>query len=132
MSIVPSQPTSQPTSERLSSIRLLRALCLLLLGGLVALCLGWELWWAPVHPGGSWLALKALPVCLPVAGMLKNRLYTYRWLSLLVWLYFTEGAVRSYSDPTTLSSQLALAECALSLALFTACTVYIRRRLRPL
>ena len=31
-------------------------------------------------------------------GLLRNRMYTYRWLSLLVWLYFTEGVVRAASD----------------------------------
>jgi hypothetical protein len=25
-------------------------------------------------------------------------MYTYRWVSLLVWLYFTEGVVRAWSD----------------------------------
>ena len=31
--------------------------------GLIIISLGWELWWAPLRPGGSWLALKALPLC---------------------------------------------------------------------
>jgi hypothetical protein len=42
-------------------------------------------------------------------------LYTYRWLSLLVWLYFTEGVVRATSE-TGLSQALAAAEMALCLA----------------
>ena len=66
--------------------------------GLIVLGLAWELWLAPLRPGGSWLALKVLPLCLPLAGLLKNRMYTYRWLSLLVWLYFTEGVVRATSE----------------------------------
>lgn len=111
------------------AVRLLRWVNVLILLALVLLCLVWELWWAPIHPGGSWLALKVLPLCIPLAGLLKNRLYTYRWLALLVWLYFAEGAVRSTSDPNTLSSLLALAELALSLLLFVTCTLYIRLRL---
>jgi len=51
-----------------------------------------------VRPGGSWIALKALPLCIPLAGLLKNRMYTYRWLSLLIWLYFTGGVVRGRGD----------------------------------
>jgi uncharacterized membrane protein len=39
-----------------------------------------------------------LPLLLPLPGLLKNRMYTYRWLSLLVWLYFAEGVVRATSD----------------------------------
>ena len=66
--------------------------------GLILLGLAWELWLAPLRPGGSWLALKVLPLCLPLAGLLKNRMYTYRWVSLLVWLYFIEGVVRAVGD----------------------------------
>jgi len=96
---------------------------------LIALCLAWELFLAPLRPGGSWLALKALPLCIPLAGFLKNRMYTYRWVSLLVWLYFTEGVVRAWSDRAP-GNGLALLEILLSLVLFTACTVHIRMRLR--
>ncbi len=96
---------------------------------LIALCLAWELFLAPLRPGGSWLALKALPLCIPLAGFLKNRMYTYRWVSLLVWIYFTEGVVRAWSDRPP-GNWLALAEVALCLVLFIACTLHIRLRLR--
>lgn len=97
--------------------------------GLIALGLAWELWLAPLRPGGSWLALKVLPLCLPLAGLLRMRLYTYRWTSLLVWLYFAEGAVRATSESGT-GAVLALAEAALSLVLFAACVLHVRQRLR--
>jgi uncharacterized membrane protein len=42
--------------------------------GLIVLALAWELWLAPLRPGGSWLALKALPLCIPLAGLLKHRM----------------------------------------------------------
>ena len=41
---------------------------------LIVLCLAWELVLAPVRPGGTWLAIKALPLCIPLAGILKNRM----------------------------------------------------------
>ena len=94
---------------------------------LIALCLAWELALAPVRPGGSWLAIKALPLCLPLAGILKNRMYTYRWVSLVIWLYFTEGVVRGWSDAPP-SQWLAWVEIALCLLLFTACTLHVRLR----
>ncbi len=97
--------------------------------GLIALSLAWELWLAPLRPGGSWLVLKALPLCIPLAGLLKNRMYTYRWVSLMVWLYFTEGVVRAWSDRAP-GNWLALLEVVLCLVLFTACTMHIRLRLR--
>ncbi|MFN4120565.1 DUF2069 domain-containing protein [Acidovorax sp.] len=97
--------------------------------GLIVLCLAWELVLAPLRPGGTWLAVKALPLCIPLAGILKNRMYTYRWVSLVIWLYFTEGVVRGWSDAPP-SQWLAWAEIALCLVLFTACTLHVRLRQR--
>ena len=95
---------------------------------LIALGLAWELWLAPVRPGGSLLALKVLPLCLPLAGILKNRMYTYRWMSLLVWLYFIEGATRAWSDKAP-GNYLAMLEVFLCLLLFAACAFHVRLRL---
>ena len=96
---------------------------------LIVLCVAWELWLAPVRPGGSLLALKALPLVLPLPGLLKRRMYTYLWLSLMIWLYCTEGLVRATSD-TAPSSYYAWAEVVLCILLFTACTLHIRLRLK--
>jgi uncharacterized membrane protein len=95
--------------------------------GLIALGLAWELWLAPT--GSGMLALKVLPLTIPLAGLLKRRLYTYRWVSLVIWLYFIEGVVRASGDGG-LSALLALAEIALCLVLFTACTVHVHWRVR--
>jgi uncharacterized membrane protein len=97
--------------------------------GLIVLGLAWELVLAPIRPGGSLLAIKVLPLCIPLAGLLKNRMYTYRWVSLMVWLYFTEGAVRAYSDKAP-SNYLAMIEVALCLTLFVACALHVRLRLK--
>ena len=97
--------------------------------GLIVLSVAWELWLAPLRPGGSWLVLKALPLCIPLAGLLKHRMYTYRWVSLVVWLYFTEGVVRAWSDKPP-SNWLALGEVALCLLLFIACALHVRLRQR--
>jgi len=110
-------------------VALTRILAVSSLLGLIALGLTWELLLAPLRPGGSWLALKVLPLCVPLAGLLKNRMYTYRWVSLLVWLYFTEGVVRAYSDKAP-SNMLAMVEVVLCLTLFAACALHVRLRLR--
>lgn len=97
-------------------------------GSLIALtmlCLVWELWLAPLRPGGSWLVLKALPLLLPLAGTLRGRAYTYRWAMLLVLLYFAEGSVRAWSE-RGVSSCLALAEAALALVFFGAAIAFVR------
>lgn len=95
--------------------------------GLIVLGLGWELRWAPT--GSGMLALKVLPLTLPLAGLLKRRLYTYRWVSLMVWLYFTEGVVRASGDGG-LSARLAMIEIVLCLLLFAACALHVRWRFR--
>ena len=120
---------SSPPTPATSSVALTRILAVGSLLGLIALGLAWELLLAPLRPGGSWLALKVLPLCVPLAGLLKNRMYTYRWVSLLVWLYFTEGAVRAYSDPAP-GNYLAMVEVFLCLTLFTACALHVRLRLK--
>lgn len=107
-----------------------RQLAVACLVALIALCLAWELWLAPLRPGGSWLVLKVLPLTVPLAGLLRNRMYTYRWLSLLVWLFAAEGAVRMSSDPNPLSALLAGVELLLCVGLFVACSWHIRTRLR--
>lgn len=106
-----------------------RALAVGSLVGLIVLGIAWELWLAPLRPGGSWLVLKVLPLFLPLAGLLKRRMYTYRWVSLLVWVYFTEGVVRATSD-RGFSAVLAGVEVLLCLMLFTACALHVRWRLR--
>ena len=115
-----------PTPALPAPIRWTRALAVASLLGLIVLGLLWELWLAPT--GRGTLALKVLPLALPLPGLLKNRLYTYRWVSLMVWLYFIEGVVRAAGDGG-LSARLAMLEVLLCLSLFAACTVHVRWRL---
>ena len=92
---------------------------------LIFLCLAWELWLAPLRPGGSGLVLKTLPLLLPLMGILKGRRYTYQWAPMLVLAYFTEGVVRAWSD-RGLSAQLAVAEIVLSVVFFFAAIYYAK------
>jgi uncharacterized membrane protein len=103
------------------------AVCSLL--GLILLGLAWELWLAPLRAGGSWWAIKVLPLCIPLAGLLKNRMYTYRWVSMLVWLYFTEGVVRAWGDAWP-SNALAGGQTLLCIVLFVACALHVRIRFK--
>jgi uncharacterized membrane protein len=92
---------------------------------LIALCLAWEMWLAPLRPGGSWLALKALPLIFPLRGIVTGRRYTYKWTSLLVLIYICEGAVRSSSD-TGISRWYAVVELLLATALFLSVIATVR------
>ena len=104
-----------------------RSLALACVLSLIVLGLAWELWLAPT--GSGTLAIKVLPLVFPLPGLWRHRMYTYRWLSLLVWLYFTEGVVRATSERGT-SALLASIEVVLCLLLFAACAVHVRWRLR--
>jgi uncharacterized membrane protein len=92
---------------------------------LIFLCIAWELWLAPVRAGGSALALKALPLLVPLFGVLRGKRYTYQWSSMLIFAYFTEGVVRAWSECGS-GRVMAVAEIALSLSFFTAAVWYAR------
>ena len=102
-----------------------QAAATLALLALILLCLAWELWLAPLRPGGSWLALKALPLALPLGGIISGRRYTYQWASMLILAYVAEGATRAWSDGGA-SQKLAMLEIVLSLTFFGAAVAYAR------
>ncbi len=106
-------------------MKILQAISIVSLIALIFLCLAWELWLAPLRPGGSFLVLKTLPLLLPLMGILKGRRYTYQWAPMLVLAYFTEGVVRAWSD-TGLSAWLAGGEVILSVVFFFAAIYYAR------
>jgi len=92
---------------------------------LIALCLAWELWLAPMRPGGSWLALKALPLLIPLFGILHGRRYTHQWSTLFIQIYLLEGMVRATSD-SGMMQLLAVIEVVLALVFFVATLTYSR------
>ena len=104
-------------------IRTLRYTAASALAALIALCLAWELWLAPLRPGGSLVALKAAPLALALPGVLAGRRYTFQWSSMLILAYFAEGVTRAWSEQG-LSGVLSLAEAFLSLAFFVAAVSY--------
>jgi len=115
-------PTAPP-----AAVRQARAVALAGLLGLIALGLAWELGLAPT--GSGTLALKVLPLALCVLGVWRHRMYTYRWLSLLIWLYVMEGVVRAVTE-RGIGQRLAALEIFLGVLLFGACAAYVRLRLR--
>jgi uncharacterized membrane protein len=92
---------------------------------LFLLGLAWELWLAPLRPGGSLIALKALPLLLPLRGILEGRRYTYQWSSMLILAYFAEGVTRAWSERGA-AQALAVAEIALSVLFFASAVAFAR------
>jgi len=97
---------------------------------LIFLCLSWELWLSPIKPGGSWLAIKAVLLLAPLFGILHGKRYTYKWVSLFIMFYLTEGLVRATSDHG-LSQQLAVVETLLATVLFVLAILYVRATRPP-
>ncbi len=92
---------------------------------LILLCLAWETLLAPLKPGGSLLMLKAVPLLIPLFGILRGRRYTYQWASMFILLYFTEGVVRAWAD-SGISVTLALIEILLCLIFFCCAIFYAK------
>lgn len=107
----------------IAALRLTASISLI---ALILLCLMWEGWLAPLRPGGSLLILKAVPLLLPLFGILRGRRYTYQWASMFILLYFTEGTVRAYAD-TGPSSALAFIEIALAIVFFFSAVFFARK-----
>lgn len=95
---------------------------------LIILSLAWESILAPLKPEGSKLILKAVPLLLPLFGILNGRRYTYQWASMFILIYFSEGAVRAWADQG-LSAKLALAEVLLT-TIFFYCTIFYAKLTR--
>lgn len=93
---------------------------------LIILGLAWELRIAPLRPGGSLLALKVMPLLLPLRGVLRGNLYTMQWAAMLILIYFMEGVVRAWSDPQQLSAWLAGIEILLSFTFYVCAIMYLR------
>jgi uncharacterized membrane protein len=116
----PALPGSSVTTELLAGRALFAAIAAL--AGLLVL---WELWLAPIRPGGSWLALKALPVAAALPGLARRNVRTAQWLSLLLPLYAAEGVVRAWSEPGRVRA-FASAEIVLALIAFVMAIALVR------
>ena len=102
--------------------------CIISLLALIALNLAWEAWLAP--SSRVVLALKTVPLLLPLFGILRGKRYTYQWSSMLILLYFTEGVVRAYAEQGLVSG-LAMAEVALAVIYYLCAIFYARLTRKP-
>lgn len=91
---------------------------------LFVLLVAWEWFVAPIRPGGSWLVLKALPLLLPLRGLLRRNKDAMQWALLIVLLYLVEGTLRVF-EPAPYGV-LAWLELALVSVFFVAALVYLR------
>lgn len=96
-----------------------------LLAALALVELSWELWLAPLRPGGSWLALKALPLLALWPAVAQERTRAWQWTLLLLPWYFAEGVVRGFSESGR-HALCAATAAALALATVVSGLAYVR------
>ena len=102
-----------------------RLLCIASLVLLIAVCVAWEWFLAPLRSGGSWTVLKALPLLAILPSIVKGRRYTYQYSSMLILFYFAEGVMRLF-DADALSRVCAALEVVFSIVFFIACLMFCR------
>ena len=115
--LIPPRPNLNVALQRIAMVSLF---------ALFLLCLLWEIWLAPLRPGGTLLFLKALPLAFAFRGVSKGSLYTIQWASMLVLVYLMEGVVRAMSDPPGPSILMAWLEIIFSSVFFFAALFYVR------
>ncbi|RPH46173.1 MAG: DUF2069 domain-containing protein [Burkholderiales bacterium] len=81
---------------------------------LILLSVAWELWLAPLKPGGSLMVLKALPLLAVLPSLMRGRMRAFQWWSMLILVYLCEGIVRGMSDPDATSRMLGWVETAIA------------------
>jgi uncharacterized membrane protein len=96
---------------------------------LIVFGLAWELVLDPLRPGGSWLAIKVVPLLFAVRGLWVAKMYTFKWMSLLVWLYVGEALVRIVGL-TAIERLLAWNSLALSAGLSIVILLGARAQIR--
>ena len=100
------------------------------LAALILLEVLWELLLAPVRPGGSWLALKALPLAVLWLGLSRGVRRAGQWLSLLLPLYAAEALVRALTEGGR-SRVVAITVLIVALAAWGALLAALKTPRRP-
>lgn len=102
---------------------------------LIMLTLAWEGWLAPVPqaPPGLWLMLKALPLLLPLFGLLAGRPRAFAWAVLLILFYLIEALVlvvarRDFGLDWRSPLPYAWLELLLTFTFFLAAIFFLRAR----
>jgi uncharacterized membrane protein len=98
--------------------------------GLTLLALLWETALAPLRSGGTWLALKAVPLAALVPGTLRGNRRARQIAALLLPWYVAEGLVRAVTEQGRHAVVAALAALVAALT-FAALLVWLRAEGSP-
>lgn len=98
--------------------------------GLLFNSLAWPLWYSPGGPYPEWMILKAVPLLLPLRGLLHGRRRTHQWASFLALPYVmgSIGAIYGFLVPPRFTGALdfagAMVQLVFSLGLLAGCMYY--------
>jgi uncharacterized membrane protein len=119
-------PPREPTHHVLTKAVRWQQRAVALVGAAALYAALWELWLAPLRPGGSWLALKALPLACLWLPLARGNRRARQAASLVLPLYAGEGIVRALTESSrhayaaTVGTVLALAALVAILQSFRA------------
>ena len=116
---------SNPPAALRAACQRWRLLTVVLVAALILLGSLWELWLAPLRPGGSMLALKVVPLVFVLPALWRGWVRAYQLWTMLILLYLCEGIVRGMSDPG-LSSTLGWIETVLAAGSYATLMLYVR------
>jgi len=85
----------------------------------------WEMSFAPLRPGGSWLVLKALPLAVLWLPLARGHRRARQMASLVLPLYFGEGIVRAMTESGR-HAQVAAVATAIALCALIAVLLSFR------
>jgi len=92
---------------------------------LTVLAVLWELVLAPARPGGTWLALKAVPLAVLLPGVARGSRRVRQVATLIVPWYAAEGIVRAMTEAGR-HALVAGMSAALALVTFVALLAWLR------
>ncbi len=80
--------------------------------------------WMTQATADYWVMLLALPLLLPLRGLLRDQRYTYKWIGFLTLVYFCIGISELVSNPDL--RIYGFAATVASMLLFLASIYYAR------
>ena len=109
----------------MTTVSLVRWLTLAGYGLLILLLVLWYGVWSPsTLPVGLVLFFLLLPLMFPLLGMIRGKIYTHAWMTMLILFYFIHGVGEAWTTPEDRIYDIA--EIILSLIVYVGSIAYIK------
>ena len=109
----------------MTTVSLVRWLTLACYGLLILLLVLWYGVWSPsTLPVGLVLFFLLLPLMFPLFGMIRGKIYTHAWMTMLILFYFIHGVGEAWTTPE--DRIYAFAEIILSMVIYIGSIAYVK------